>query len=139
MFAGVPRGGSVLAILLTACATTSGMRRQPVDAGIARTFNAPFERVVAACRNAMVHVEIEVKTAEQVNDTTLMIIGDKGVSTFSAGEKVRIVVQETAKDRSEVRIITKRRLATNIFAKGDWSEDLFEQIQQELGDTTPSP
>ena len=81
----------------------------------------------------MVGVGIEVETADQVDEKTLMMFGNKGMSALSMGEKVRVLVQEKATSRVEVRVYTKRKMATNVFAKGDWSNELFDRIQQEVG------
>jgi len=37
-----------------ACATAGGIRNAPLDAGVARTFTAPYERVLQAARDATV-------------------------------------------------------------------------------------
>ena len=44
------------------------------------------------------------------------------------GELVRVVVAQTPDRAVAVRVYTKRRLATNVTAKGDWSGPIFQQL-----------
>jgi hypothetical protein len=62
-----------------------------------------------------------------------MIAAKRGVSLLSWGELVRVVAQQTPDGTAVVvRVFTKRRLATNITAKGDWSGTIFEQLDHIL-------
>ncbi|MFN0149639.1 MAG: hypothetical protein ACKVU1_02880 [bacterium] len=77
----------VISIVGAACATTGGMRAEPIDEGVSRTYTASLGDVVAATHDAMVGAGIQVEEASQVDATTWMILGKKSVSAFSWGER----------------------------------------------------
>ena len=119
------------------CATMGGMRTEPINAGMAKVYAADLRTAVAACRTALLGSQIEIDDVEQVNDTTWMILAKRKSGMFSWGELVRVVVQETGEGEVTVRILSKRRSATNITARGDWSDALFAQLAldlEEIGD-----
>jgi len=74
------------------------------------------------------------KDSSQVNDSTLMIIGTQGLSAWSYGEVVRVVLVGR-QDTTDVRVVTKKRLATTVFATGDWSAKLFKYMSAALADS----
>jgi hypothetical protein len=80
----------------------------------------------------MVGASIGIESVEQVAPDTWMVIGKKGASAWSWGELVRAVIQSAvlpdATRGVTVRIITQRRLATNVTARGDWSQQIFTQL-----------
>jgi len=63
-----------------------------------------------------------------------MIVAKKGMSAWSWGELVRVVVQELSNDRVAVRVLSKRRMATNVTAKGDYSEAIFSSIEMAVAE-----
>ena len=109
------------------------MRSEPLDQGVSRSYSASLKVAVDAARSAMIGAGIGIEEVKEVDANTWMILGKKGTSAWSWGELVRVVVQEQAADSTvAVRIITKRRLATNITAKGDWSDSILDQIDLQL-------
>jgi hypothetical protein len=123
---------AVLAGSLAACASTGGMRSQPLEAGETKVYAAALNTVAAAARQAVLAAGLKVDTVSQPDSLTWMIIAKKGMSLFSYGEVVRVVVQQTPEGAVAVRVFTKRRLATNLTAKGDWSKPIFEQLDHIL-------
>ncbi len=124
----------VVALTLSAaCASAGGMRTEPVDAGEAKFYAAPLTVVVPATQEAVLSAGLDVDQVSQPDSLTWMIIAKKGMSLFSWGELVRVVAQQTPDGSAVVvRVFTKRRLATNITAKGDWSGPIFERLDQIL-------
>ena len=125
---------AALGIAVAACASTAGLRSQPLDAGEAKFYAAPLNTVAPAARQAVLAAGLDVDSVSQTDSLTWMIIAKKGMSLFSYGERVRVVVQQTADGPVAVRVFTKRRLATNITAKGDWSGPIFEQLDHILAE-----
>lgn len=123
---------AALAAIMAACASTGGMRSQPLDAGETKIYAAPLNTVAPAARQAVLAAGFDVDTVSQPDSLTWMIIAKKGISLFSYGEVVRVVVQQTPEGAVVVRVFTKRRLATNITAKGDWSTPIFDQLDHIL-------
>ncbi len=119
-------------IAAAACATAGTVRSQPLNAGEAKFYAAPLQLVAQATHQVMLSAGLSVDTTSQPDSLTWMIMAHKGLSLFSYGEVVRVVVQRTAEGSVAVRVFTKRRLATNLTAKGDWSGPIFEQLDRIL-------
>jgi hypothetical protein len=65
------------------------------------------------------------------------ILAQRGMSAFSYGENVAIFVDPTnANDRTRVEVVSKKSLATNIFAT-DWSKPILDKIGQILDNSPP--
>jgi hypothetical protein len=123
---------AVAVIVTAACASAGGMRAEPIDAGEAKFYAAPLATVAPAARQAVLSAGLDVDTVTQPDSLTWMIIAKKGMSLFSYGELVRVVAQQTPEGPVVVRVFTKRRLATNITAKGDWSGRIFDELDHIL-------
>src|SRR6266446_7421214 len=123
---------AVLALtLLAACASAGGMRAEPLDVGVVREFNGDYTTVLRATRNAVASAGLAVDSYDEVNDSTAMIVAKKGSSAWSWGELVRVVIQKTG-DRVAVRVLSRRKMATNVTAKGDYSDTIFSNIDLAL-------
>jgi len=123
---------AVVAVIAGACASTAGLRSAPLDAGETKFYAAPLGVVGPAARQAVLSVGLNVDTVSTPDSLTWMIIAKKGMSLFSYGELVRVVVAQTPDGAVAVRVFTKRRLATNVTAKGDWSGPIFQQLDSIL-------
>ena len=133
-------GGGVFGAILVAalglcagCASSSGIQKGALDKGPAETFRAPFPRVVEATRQSMMELKLGINTDRAVDADTHMLVGEIGVSAFSYGEVVRTVIDDNRDDTSTVHVVTQRKLATNITAKGNWAPDIFKRVRQKLG------
>ena len=115
------------AALAAACASVQGVRSEPIDAGEVRFYAAPFGDVVAATRTTVQTLEIKIQDTATVDSTTWMVLGTKGMSMMSYGEVVRVIVHQTPDGPVAVRVVTKRRLATNITAR-NWTDSIFEKL-----------
>jgi hypothetical protein len=118
--------------IVVGCATTSGIKTAPLDSGEAKFYKAPLATVYPATKQAVMAAGLDVDQAFQPDSGAWMIIAKKGLSMSSYGELVRIVVQQIPSGPVAVRVVTKRRLATNITAKGDWSGPIFENLDRIL-------
>jgi len=125
-------GLAVAAAIAAACASTAGLRSEPLDAGETKFYAAPLAVVGPAARQAVLSAGLNVDTVSTLDSLTWMIIAKKGMSLFSYGELVRVVVAQTPDGAVAVRVFTKRRLATNVTAKGDWSGPIFQQLDSIL-------
>jgi len=71
--------------------------------------------------------------ASRVDGGGWSIVASKGMSAFSYGEFVRVMVAPASNPKSSiVHVLTRRRLATNVTAKGDYSEAIFAGIDLRL-------
>lgn len=122
----------LLLILVSGCATAGGLRSEPLDAGISRVFDAPLDETLTASREAVVEAGLRFESAQQVGQDTWVIMAKKETSAFSWGELVRVVVRPEPPEATWVSVLTRRRLATNVTAKGDYSESILSNIQLKL-------
>ena len=97
-----------------------------------REFDGEYATVLRAARNAVAAAGLAIDSYQEVNDSTAMIVAKKGISAWSWGELIRVVVQKSADNRVGVRVLTRRRLATNLTAKGDYSDTIFSNLDLAL-------
>lgn len=121
-----------LVILASACATTGGLKQEPLDQGVSRTFTGNYDTILKAARDATVAAGLHLESVDKVDDHTWTLVGKKDASAWSWGELVRVVVQQTAADTTTVRIISKKRMATNVGARGDYSQTIFSDMELKL-------
>lgn len=122
----------VATLCLLGCATTGGMRSASLDKGVPRTYAANFDQVLEVAKKACYASGLHIEETNNVDDRTCIIIAKKGATMWSRGEVVRVVVEKTGDSETTVRVWSKRKLATNITAKGDYSEDIFRNIDSRL-------
>jgi len=108
------------------------MRQEALDSGVVREFAGDFPTVLKAARAAVTNAGLAVDSYEQVNDSTAVLVAKKGTSAWSWGELVRVVVQGSSNNKVSVRVLSHRKLATNITAKGDYSDTIFSNIDLAL-------
>jgi hypothetical protein len=114
------------------CASQSSVQKAPLHAGTSRTFEAAFERTLQVARESVVETGLQIEKVEKVNDENWMIMGHKPVSGFSWGEYVRVLVTKVDDAQTAVRVLTKKRLGTNVTAKGDYSVSILSNIELKL-------
>ena len=119
----------VAVVFVIGCATTGGMRAEPLDVGVVREFNRDYATVLRAARSAVMSVGLAIDSDKDLDDSTTMIVAKRGFHGWSWGELVRIVVKRSANDRTTVSVFSRRRLVTNILAKGDYSDMIFSNME----------
>ena len=119
-------------VMFAACATSNALKQAPLDQGVSRTFTGNYDTILKAARDATVAAGLHLESVDKVDDHTWTLLGKKDSSAWSAGELVRVVVQQTGPDSTAVRIISKKRIATNVAARGDYSRAIFNDIELKL-------
>ena len=118
-------------VILSACATMAGMHTEPIDAGVAKVYATNLTTAIDATRRALAGAALVLEEIEQPDSTTWVFYAKRPSGQFTAGELVRVVVQGSA-DEVTIRVLSKRRSAMNVTAKGDWSDVLFTQLALDL-------
>jgi len=115
-------------------ASLAKLKNAPLHAGDSRSFEAPFKKLVAYSRDAMVDAGLELESTEKIDDRTYMMIGKTRASGFSWGEMVRVTVimDDDNSNKSTVRVYTKKRVKINITAKGSYSNTIFSNIETKV-------
>lgn len=132
--------GILVAMLFSGCATTQGLKTSRGD-GESRVYETAYSTLWQACMWAVEANELEL---EEFREDEGYILAKKGMSFFSYGERVAVfidrqdnreaVIDSTGSStptRFTVEIISKRKLATNLFAK-DWTTSLFASLESRL-------
>lgn len=113
---------------LAGCSTVAGIRAAPLSEGVRRSYNADYYEVTRAAYDAVNSIGLRIEEVTQIDPDTWRVIGLADVSAFSWGELVRVSVQRHQAMPVNVWVLTRRRLATNITAKGDYSPDVFHRM-----------
>lgn len=104
------------------------MRTAPLTEGIRRAYDADYRDVTRAAYEGVRSLGLAVEEVTEVDPDTWHVIATAGVSAFSWGELVRVSVQKHQATPVDVWVLTRRRLATNFTAKGDYSPDVFQRM-----------
>lgn len=100
------------------CATVASIKQEPINKGPSFVVKADFKKTFEAAKEAVQICGLEVEEAN-INDEFWMVIAEKGVIAFSYGERIRIVGEPVSAKETHVRIVTKAKLATNVFADAE--------------------
>lgn len=122
----------VLLLAVSGCASPKSVQNAPLHAGLARTFQSDYDSTLDAAREAIIEAGLQIESASEVDDNTYMIIAKKGTSMVSWGGVVRVTVISVNPEETTVRVVSERRLATNVTAKGDYSNAILSNIELKL-------
>jgi len=122
----------VIVLLINGCASIGIMRNAPIDDGEDEIFNASSAEVLKAAQKSVRQSGLAVEEVTRLDDRTWSIIGNKGVTGWSHGERVRVIVQKISESETLVRVLTKRKLSTNLTATWDFSPQIFSNIESNL-------
>ena len=112
---------------VSGCATMADARYARGQ-GQSQVFNAPFETVWKAVPQALVSLGLPVAAD---NKQEGYILAERGISAFSLGEKVAVFIERVDGNRTKVEVVSKRAMATNIFAP-DWAPEVLQRVEQVL-------
>ena len=115
----------------TGCATVATVQRSQGQ-GISRSYPYPFAVTFESARDALQELGIEiVEVMRSPDGHSGSIIGKKSLSLFSYGERIAVFVSTQNERSTQVEVVSKRVLATNVFAK-DWTQDILSTIANVL-------
>ena len=101
-------GAVVVLTVFLGCATSGGLRQEPLNAGETRNFAGSYDAILKAARDATVASGLHLESVDKVDDHTWTILAKKDASAWSWGELVRVVIQQTSADTTSVRIISRK-------------------------------
>jgi hypothetical protein len=122
----------VLCLAGSGCATVNSVSREPLTDGLTWPYPVPLEYVIQATRTVMTRGEVTIERDAPLDTRTWMIVGTQGVSLFSWGEIVRVVI--VGYPWTTVTAYCEPRIATNVTAMDtdDFAAKLFPAIALEL-------
>ncbi len=102
---------------------------------MARRFPVPFDSVLTVVEDAVSAAGLGIDEARYVGPSSYTVIGTKGLTVGASGNmgSMARVVVEAAGDHTIVRVISRRRVGSQVAAKGDYSPEILSQIQVRLG------
>lgn len=124
---------AVISVLWTGgCATTGGIKSAPISQGVARSFQHDFNATLKAAQQSIVETGLAIEEAIEIAPATWSIVAKKGATLMSMGELVRVVVEEVSPGTTQVRVLTQKRVATNVAARGDYSASILSNLDLKL-------
>jgi hypothetical protein len=114
-----------LAVVLGGC-TTLADARQGRGTGekrvYASSYDATWNAVLCSIKGTGLDIVGDNRSEEY-------ILAQRGVTFFSYGENVAVFVRRIAADQTEVEVVSKRSLQTNILAP-NWSGEVLNGVQR---------
>ena len=120
----------IISALLYGCATLADARMAK-GSGSSKIYNVLIDRIWNAMPEIIKSVGLEYAGDNRQEG---YILAQRGITAFSYGEEVAIFMTPVDKNKTRVEIVSKRALATNIFAP-DWSSRLFEILDAHYTDS----
>ena len=108
---------------LQGCTTLADARKAEGE-GVKKVYAASVENTWEATIKALEKLKLEIATQ---NKSDGYILAQRGMSLFSAGENVAIFIRKKGLTDSEVEVVSKKAMKTNIFAP-DWTDDIYKEI-----------
>lgn len=110
-------------VALAGCTTAADARRAE-GTGKRHSYQASFDEVWGAMPEVVREAGLELVSKDR---ESRQVIATHGMSLFSYGENVAIFVRPEAADATQVEIVSKAVMSTNVFAN-DWTDDLFAEL-----------
>lgn len=121
---------AVAAALLAACASADTVRRQPIDTGISRNFQAPYEQTKEAVLTSLTQLKLTPVEREERPEGHTILIG-RPPHGFSWGEVGRIFIQKSVDKPTTVRVVYEKRIVVQA-ASSNFPRQLFARMDQVL-------
>jgi hypothetical protein len=112
---------------LPGCATLADAKAGR-GTGLAREFAAPVDTVWKTIPVVLKELELPLVSENRAEGT---ILAQRGITALSYGENVAIFVDPAGANRTRVEIVSKKAMATNIFAP-DWAQEVLDKLGQKL-------
>lgn len=95
-----------------------------------KQFNSSVEQLTQTVLLVMKDYGIRIQ-AQDIQTDQAMITGDKGVTAWSWGENVGVLIKKLDQTTALVKVISKPKLVTNVTAK-NWTSDILSGISAQL-------
>lgn len=120
-------------ILLAACATEKTLEQRPIDEGLRQSFDAPYDQVVFAAKQAVSRLAVDVWRIRETDRTTTLEFS-KPSNAWSSGEIGRVAVLESVGDHTTVVVTSEKRSQVQITgtSEAQFAELIFRGIADSL-------
>ena len=116
------------AAFMSGCSTLADARSAK-GTGTAREYSASVEQVWKAMPAVLAELSLPMVGDNKAEG---YILAQRGITAFSYGENVAIFVESVnGVTRTRVEVVSKKSMATNIFAP-DWSLEILDKLGEKL-------
>ncbi len=130
---GVTTHGPVLLLVLAlGCAGPPSLSHAPLEAGRSMLIQAPAERVLPVARTAVRDAGFQIERELREAGRAWSISGRVLLTDQALAADVRVVVEEVAEDRTEVRVLTRRYLPTRVGGRDPYADAIFDRLVREF-------
>jgi len=127
-----PSTAIAISMMLAACTTADVVRNAPTDAGLVRSFDAPYERVAAATLDTLIALKLSVTTEERVSSLHIHVARPQ--TAFSWGEIGRVIIERRATAPTPVHVYWEKRMQVQVTGvdQHEFARDLYKGIDGRL-------
>lgn len=119
---------TLLAVFLTTGCSTLTDTKKSEGAGKRVTYSKSMDEIWPLTIYTLNDVGLDVI---EENKPQGYVLAKKGMSAFSYGENVAIFVKRIDNSTTSVEVVSKRVLATTVFAK-DWTDEIFMKLDARI-------
>jgi hypothetical protein len=116
-----------LILILQSCATLADARKAEGE-GVRKVYKVSIDKSWNATLKVLSKLKLDLVTENKMEG---YILAQRGITAFSYGENIAIFLKTKNDQETEVEVVSKRAMETNIFAP-DWSKDIHEELQRAL-------
>jgi len=116
-----------LIAILQGCTTLADARKAEGE-GVRKVYKANIDKSWNATIKVLSKLKLDVATE---NKTDGYILAQRGISALSYGENIAIFLKPKNQQETEVEVVSKKAMSTNIFAP-DWTKDIHNELQMSL-------
>ena len=113
--------------LCTGCGTFAGAQNAR-GTGARRVYDAPADKVWNAIPIALTQLGLSIPS---ISRRDACVLAERSASGWTWGEKVAVFLVEVSSSRTEVEVVSKRALATNVTAQ-NWESPILDRIEDIL-------
>jgi hypothetical protein len=117
----------ILFVLALQGCTTLADARKAEGEGVRKVYKADVETTWKKTLQVLGKLNLDVAT-ENKQEGYILAQRGMGVFQMSYGENIAIFLKPKTTAETEVEVVSKKVMATNIFAP-DWSEDIHKQLK----------
>jgi hypothetical protein len=114
-------------LLIAGCSTLADTKKSE-GVGKRVTYSKSIDEVWPLAILSLNDVGLDVI---EENKSQGYVLAKKGMSAFSYGENVAIFVKKIDNSNTSVEVVSKRVLATTVFAK-DWTDEIFMKLNARI-------
>lgn len=120
---------AIAAVAFMSGCSTLADARSAKGSGLSREYSAPMDQVWKVLPAVLAELSLPMVGD---NKQEGYILAQRGITAFSYGENVAIFVESVnGVTRTRVEVVSKKSMATNIFAP-DWSKEILDKLGEKL-------